>query len=98
VRVSGHLLGALFSANPASLQYTVFHQADGGRQTMDDRKSERQNCTFLLLRRCGIQLRSLWPLVHLGVSAARVPIVGKRMAITHERRMATNGQALRWTS
>lgn len=49
-----------------------------------------------MLRRCGTELPSVWPFVHVGVGAASMSIIGRWMAIADGRRMAADGEALRW--
>ena len=78
-----------------AFRHDAFLQADGGRQAVDDMQSERQHCPLLLLRRCGTELPSVWPLVHVGCSAATMSIIRKWLVITNGRRMAADGEALR---
>src|SRR5574338_303948 len=93
-RISYFAPAAPFSARPGSVRLVAF-QADGRRQTMDNPQSERQSGAVLLLRRYRTELPPLRPVVHMGVSAAGMRIVGRRVAIANQRRLAANGGALR---
>jgi hypothetical protein len=61
----------------------------------DDTQYGCQHCAVLSLRRCGPELPSIWPSVHVGVGAASMSIIGRWMAIADGRRMAAAGEALR---
>ena len=39
---------------------------------------------------------NIWPFVYVGVGAARMSIIGGWMAIADGRRVAADGEALRW--
>ena len=51
---------------------------------------------ILLLRRCRSELPSIRPVVYVGVGAASVPVARRRLALANRRRMAADGEALRW--
>src|SRR5262245_32039292 len=72
-------------------------QTDGGRQRVDDCQSERQHLAILLLRRFGTELPSIWPLVYVGIRAARMSVERRSLAVADRRRMASAGAALWWT-
>jgi hypothetical protein len=74
--------------------YSSKRVADG--KHVDDTQSGCQHCAVLLLRRCGTELPSVGPFVHLGVGPASMSIIGRWMAIADRRRMAADGEAPRW--
>jgi len=55
------------------------------------------NLVILLLRRFGTELPSIWPLVCVGIGAARMSVARRWMAVADRRRMASDGEALWWT-
>src|SRR5262245_43158477 len=65
-------LGTAFSEGPEPVRHDCSLQTDGGRQRVDDCQSERQYLVILLLRRCGIELPSIWASVCVGIGAARM--------------------------
>jgi hypothetical protein len=78
----GGRLDAPLSERPERVRHGLFSQTDGGWQGVDDRQSERQRVTILLLRRCRATLPSIRPLVHVGVGAAGVPVARSGLALT----------------
>ena len=63
--------------------YSSKRMADGKQWTT--RNLDVNTIAVLLLRRCGTELPSVWPFVHVGVGAARMSIIGRRMAIADGR-------------
>ena len=96
VECIGPSLQRLSAQSRKAARQDVFLQAYGGRQVLVDPQSGGQHFAVLLLQRCGTELPSLRPFVHLGVGLARMSIIGRGMAIADRRRMAADGEALRW--
>ena len=90
------LLDAPFGRRPDRARHRLFLQTDAGRQTVDDGEPERHR-RVLLLRQYRTELPSIWPSVYVGIGAAGMSIAGRWMAIADERRMAADGEALRWS-
>src|SRR5262245_35767981 len=90
-------LDPAFSERPEPVRHDCSLQTDGGWQRVDGCESERQHVVILLLRRFGTELPSIWPLVHVGIGAARMSVATRSMAVADRRRMASDGEALWWS-